>query len=782
MKKRKMVFLLAAAVFGGSLCAACGSEKQPQGDGDFTLPNAPAGSLPEGVEGLAANGFVLEFTGEKGNYGVHIIDGNGTESFFNDKPAMLNVRGPALSLLGTYQEVTYSSAYSTLKKQSYGYFASAEVETEDGAKVLFEDAYYISSAGELALERRATVTAESSQDEGFETVFSLKESGKAASADGFEFCVPAILYKDTANMVSGAIGSNLGVDKMYVKETRTGIPMAMLRKAASGASVALAHLKPKIDAGTAPGSGFNGAVNIDLQYGSVGFGIRNGVSVDFCYPCAEGPTTYDSGAGWSRVYHPMTKDTAHEYGLAIVPAAEESYASAMTRSTRAAYLAAAPEIADDVDIDAVYDDNIKVFSDTYREFGTEIVAAGVPWAIRIDDGTAESYTFQMGFVGQQIPVGYHLLRSGYENNDPELIRKGKTIVNFWTSPTIMGGALPIVWWDPSNTASAGSSRGYPCFLRCFVDGAEGMLDAYRIARDNGEEMTAWRNAVVKIADFLAGHQNANGSFYRAYNTDGTVCTDFSNPAYQGTSELNTPVAVRFLAKMYELTGEEKYKTAALSAAEYSYTQLYLGKEKYVGGTPDNPNTVDKEASTYAMYCFDAAYTLTKDAKYLAAAEHAAMSFLGWVYCYDFACPSSVTVSRSNPFANGGVSGFSLIATGHSGADNFSAYAYYEFFRLYVFTGDDFYLEAAKFLQNNTKLSTDYDGRMGWKWRAIGPEASRVCEFNFTTVGSWLPWSGIANIEPIGNMRSAFGVSDVADIQEDLPALAVKLAAYGVGGK
>ena len=345
----------------------------------------------------------------------------------------------------------------------------------------------------------------------------------------------------------------------------------------------------------------------------------------------------------------------------------------------------------------------------------------------------------------------------------------------------MSDRLPIVWWDPLNTDTAGRTRGYPSFLRCFVDGMEGILDAYKLAHKNGEDREKWLAALVKVADFLAENQNDDGSYYRAYFTDGTVCTDTSDKNYQGTSKLNTPVAIRFLAKMYELTGDEKYREAAVNAAEFSYAELYLKLEKYVGGTPDNANTVDKEAAIYAMYGFNAAYALTDDERYLRAAEHAATSAMSWVYCYDFACPGSDETNKINPFTEGRTSGFSIIATGHSGADNYSAFMYYEMFKLYVFTGNEFYLEAAKLLEINTKLSTDYNGKMGWKYRAIGPEATNISDFNFSTVGVWLPWSGIANIKPIGYMEDTFGNADIMSLELNADALRSTLNAYGIGG-
>ena len=219
----------------------------------------------------------------------------------------------------------------------------------------------------------------------------------------------------------------------------------------------------------------------------------------------------------------------------------------------------------------------------------------------------------------------------------------------------------------------------------------------------------------------------------------------------------------------------------MKAVEYCYNELYLKLGKYVGGTPDNPNTVDKEAAVYAMYCFTSAYQITKEEKYLKAAKHAAISSLSWVYSYDFAVPCNASIEKINTFKSGGVKGFSMIATGHSSADNYAAYIYYELFNLYVLSQDEFFYNASHFIQNNTKLSNDYDGRMSFKYKALMPEATTIADFDFKSVGTWLPWSSIANIEPIVNMEKTYGEKDVAKAKKELSQLKADLENYGIGG-
>ena len=54
---------------------------------------------------------------------------------------------------------------------------------------------------------------------------------------------------------------------MDVKETRTGLPLAMLREKITGTTLTLMHYNPRIDVGQNPGGGTFYEVNDALQYG-----------------------------------------------------------------------------------------------------------------------------------------------------------------------------------------------------------------------------------------------------------------------------------------------------------------------------------------------------------------------------------------------------------------------------------------------------------------------------------------------------------------------------------
>ena len=727
----------------------------------------------------------------EGDEGFAVFLQNGKEIVGSQElPAWITVRGSDTLPTGEYIETDYKQPYHQVIRKKYGFCATASVHTEKGSVFIVEDKYTLLKDGVFGIYRDVKVKEAQAEDVGFASTISFQTGLRSSDNNDFEYFIPSVLYRNTSEVREDAIAADLNTDRMYVKETRTGLPLAMLREKVTGATLTLMHYNPRIDVGQNPGGGTFYEVNDALQYGSIGYSIYPLLSVDFHYPCAEGPRTYevagrkrDAKTIWSKRYHSVKEGNIHSYSVALIPDKKDNYNEAMMYAFGMGYKTEEPTIVD-MNMDEIYRQNIELFKAEYRMFGKgNIKAAGLPWSLDLPDGTnTEGISFQMGFVGQQIAVGYHMYRYGLDHHDSENKRKGKSMVDFWVSDAIMKTYFPTVWWDPADNATAGQRREYPSFLRCFVDGMEGLLDAYRISVAHNEPQEAWNQALKRVASNLVKKQNEDGSFYRAYKTNGDVETGGDRNTH-GTSKLNTPVAIRFLVKMFEHTGETKYKEAAIKAADFSYNELYLKLGKYVGGTPDNPNTVDKEAAIFALYGFNAIHELTGDLKYLKAAEHAANCAMSWTYCYDFAIPNRDAMdTKKNPFVKGGITGFSIIATGHSGADNFIAYVFYEMYKLYIKTGNELYLYMAKFLQNNTKLNTDFDGRMNYKYRAFMPEATNVADLAFRSVSLWLPWASIANIEPIVNLEEAFGKKDLSQIDMSLPELRSRLTIYGVGGK
>ncbi len=781
-KKRTALCLALAAL---SL-SSCGDEANTL-KGYFVSPDAPEGAITtiDDKPALKSKDSYLSFIkNEKDLYQIEIRD-NATHDLiaYNDEPAKISVRGT--ESFGMYETHDYAKGYDAITETNYGYHCVAIINTSAKSQFRLMDSYYLTQEYGITVNRKVTVLKAKTRDAGFESLFTLKNGTESKSVDDFDFFIPATVYKDTKYNASSALVTSLYNPQVYVKETRMGLPMTMIRNKNTSYYFSIVHAEPNITVNGVEGGGSDGEVNDDLEYGSLGFeseedGEATDIALTFCYPCAEGPATFDSGSGWSKRFHEVSERHYHEYKVGLVTGKTDDFNDALVDSYEKSYLyvdATCQQMSNEV----AYQQNIDCFSSEYTEITrNKVTSYGVPWELNLDPKASRGvYSYQMGFVGQQTSVGAHLYRQGLLKGNATYLEQGKNIVDFWTSGTIYpeGNVFPYIWYEGAGgyLHSTGTAGYAAIYLRMLCDGVEGILDAYLYSKEGGQGQKSWLEYCVRFADNLVDKQNEDGSFNRAFTKDGgvpgsefadsNIGNDASDPA---KFKINTPVAIRFLAKMYQETKDEKYKTSALAAADYSYVHIYEEMGKYVGGTCDNANVVDKEAAIYAMFGFRYAYALSEDARYEKAMRHAACCALSWTFMYDFACPASDSDAAFCPYVNGHVLGASIIATGHAGADCFACYIWYDVFKVYEFTGNIAYKKAAITLQNASKLLSDYDGTRGWRYPCLMAEACQVSDFLYHPTNQngtlWLPWCGVAQINPIVYTYQDYGVYQLEDVK------------------
>ncbi len=113
-------------------------------------------------------------------------------------------------------------------------------------------------------------------------------------------------------------------------------------------------------------------------------------------------------------------------------------------------------------------------------------------------------------------------------------------------------------------------------------------------------------------------------------------------------------------------------------------------------------------------------------------------------------------------------GITIIATGHSGADCGLSYNSFEYFRLYLLTGDEYLLKIARLLAYNTKQTMDYDGKLGYGHRGLQTEALRLVTNRGDGVNLWLPWVTATQLDPLCRLKDAYGSIELNDIAK-MPA-------------
>jgi hypothetical protein len=86
------------------------------------------------------------------------------------------------------------------------------------------------------------------------------------------------------------------------------------------------------------------------------------------------------------------------------------------------------------------------------------------------------------------------------------------------------------------------------------------------------------------------------------------------------------------------TGNRDYLAAAIRAGNFCWTHIHEAFA-YVGGTPDNPNVMDKEAGVLAMNAFLALHDATRDQRWIDAAAQAADFTETWQYTWNIPMPA-----------------------------------------------------------------------------------------------------------------------------------------------
>lgn len=182
--------------------------------------------------------------------------------------------------------------------------------------------------------------------------------------------------------------------------------------------------------------------------------------------------------------------------------------------------------------------------------------------------------------------------------------------------------------------------------------------------------------------------------------------------------------------------------------------------RYVGGTPDNPDVRDKEAGILTLDAFLALHDLTEEPRWLEAARQAAAYVETWTYAWPVPVAPRDT-GMDHPVGRD-QTGLSLIATGHSGEDNFTAYCPFIFFRLYEKTGERHYLDVSRFLLHNTKQGMDWDPSrpLGYRYPGLQTEVGTVCAPRGHSIKSWLSWVTVNALVPMSQLEDVYGSMNV----------------------
>jgi uncharacterized protein YyaL (SSP411 family) len=207
--------------------------------------------------------------------------------------------------------------------------------------------------------------------------------------------------------------------------------------------------------------------------------------------------------------------------------------------------------------------------------------------------------------------------------------------------------------------------------------------------------------------------------------------------------------------LHECTGQQRYLDAATRAAEFCWSNGQA-KGRFVGGTIDNPDVLDKEAATLSLEAYLTLYRATRDQRWIKRAQVAADFAETWIYIWNIPIPADDHNPNLHWKHDVPTTSLQLISTGHSLVDDYMAFDVDEYATLYRLTGDEHYREVARLLLHNTKNMVALPGRTydlntpGWQqehW-SLAPRRG------YGLHRGWLPWVATSQLNGI------FGLMDL----------------------
>ncbi len=647
------------------------------------------------------------------------------------------------------------------KTDDGGICAVAEVAaTPSTVKFEVTDIYSSKGNGEFELQRNVKVAelGDNPYTAGFYSSFGIQATETTEITDN-EYFIPAVWYRGNFD-AAGNLPAGLPVatdDNFYYREDRVTLPVVMTRRKQDGLTITLINKDTKCE--TTMNDHLGVTVDDGYQFGGIGVTKRKDdvVTTVVTYP---GNDTRTGGMGERR--HPLQQGfDRHSYKVYYKIGKTEDYATAVEQSWLLAFNLYDPAVYTE-DLGAAYDALIATLDKYYMAPPAEATAPGFPWSVNLRDFKVNTDTYELGFVGAQPTAGYALFRAGLEQGNEDWQRAGDKVVTFWATKSLSDLGLPKSryaaiggYWDDWAYTS----------IRQGCNGMAGVLNAWAYAKRNGIERPSWLNACMRFGDWLVDNQNDDGSFYLEYQPFQVV--DGRHPA-GNTNKYTTTCSLRYLVELYIATGDEQYKETAVKAAEFCYENVHK-PYYYVACVIDNPQTIDSESGQQAVNGFLAMYDLTGDAKWLEAAEQAAIYTASWTFMYDVPVETDQTAATDWP-RDRSIVGQHIIAIGHSAADLGFAWSSFVYYRLYLITGKEEYLQIARVSAHDSKLSMNLRGELyPGEAEGLQQEAFTVRTSNnprrTNSVMEALTWNFAAHLDPMMRFKDAFGTCDIEEVEK-----------------
>ena len=708
-----------------------------------TLGTATA-AQPEHLElGHTSTGALVTFIRAEAGWSI-TIGGPNSPLLSQPEPARVEVSDGSVG--GVHE---FNAPYSQVARTSTGVEATATIHSSPTVSFLVRDIWQLH---EEVLSVQRTVTVEGSTSRGFSSAIVF--SAPNLVWEDASYFAPGVLYADPTYDGERSPGGTLLYAAHHLSFREDILPAPLLGLYfRGGASVTILDPMPRGDTTEAESQLAQPEMtDARFQFGSLSVTQPQGTPLEFGFKYPGSIQGYFAGHGSSpifiRRYHPIRAGFSQSYRVAFRLAHNPTFRSFTRDAWRWSWNTLKPPIHE-IDIPAVR----RVLVDHLAAQVTEINGnTGVPFVrSTIDDSHNWNWTMvAMGFVGKDLDCADALLREA--DRDPSPRGAHMRALGLAIIATMIHGLpsvpLPATGIDLT-TGQAWDHIWLAPWLRNATEDMRVLMLAYRREAKLGRPHPEWLAWVCRYCDWLIEQQRADGSFPRRWKPSSNEAAEPS-----GTASYN---AVPVLVLMSEITGDDKYRAAAIRAADYTWIQ-YGSRGLFIGGASDNPNITDKEAGLLSLEAFLALYEDSRELKWLDYAQAAGDFAESWIWIWNLPMPADADdalLHWKRGVSTVGLQGITALHAG--GADEYLDCAVALYARLYNYTHESHYLAVTQLLLHDTKSMVALPGRLydmrgpGWQQENFGlgpgPRGRGVGSHRL-----WLPWVSANHLHGINALE------------------------------